>query len=92
MPQFVPGTVEETDQPVVEVEVDLASPISTGPHRFQLEVIDDSGNVSDPVVVSITIADTQRPTAVLEAPAVVEFGNPFTLVGRSSRDVSPFLP
>ncbi len=89
MATFQPGTRIETDQPSIEVTVAPESPLPTGRHRFQLVVVDDSGNVSDPDEVVVIVKDTQRPTAVLDAPAQAEFGQSFLLSGKRSSDVPP---
>jgi hypothetical protein len=89
MATFQPGTPIETTEPVVEVTVTPEAPLSTGRHRFQLVVVDDAGNTSDPDVVDVVVRDTQRPTAVLRAPEQAEFGRSFALDGRASSDVPP---
>jgi hypothetical protein len=40
-------------------------PLPVGQHRFRLTVTDDSGNVSLPADMTLTVLDTGRPTAVL---------------------------
>ena len=89
MATFQPGTPIETTEPVIEVTVTPEAPLSTGRHRFQLVVVDDAGNPSDPDVVDVIVRDTQRPTAVLRAPDQAEFGRSFALDGRASSDVPP---
>ncbi len=39
--------------------------LPVGAHTFQLEVADDSGNVSKPALVQVIVVDTEAPTAVL---------------------------
>lgn len=41
--------------------------LKIGGHTFQLQVADDSGNVSVPATVMVIVIDTQAPTAVLVA-------------------------
>jgi hypothetical protein len=89
MATFQPGTEVDTTDPTVEVTATIDQPIPTGAHKFQLVVEDDSGNRSDPIVVQVVVKDTQRPTAVLAAPELVEFGKSFVLDGRRSTDVPP---
>jgi hypothetical protein len=89
MANFVIGTPLETTDPAVECTVTPASPLTVGRHRFQLEVIDDSGNRSLPDAVEVIVKDTKLPTAVLKMPTQVEFGQSFTLDGRGSSDVLP---
>ncbi|MBC7823499.1 MAG: hypothetical protein H7126_06415 [Candidatus Parcubacteria bacterium] len=80
--------VETTDS-VLVVKVDPAAPLSNGVHRFQLVVVDDSGNESDPAIVEVIVRDTQRPTAVIDAPPNTETGQSFKLSGERSSDVAP---
>lgn len=87
MPQFKPGEPIETEEPTVRVEVDPQRPLAPGRYTFQLVVVDDSGNESAPDSVTVIVRDTQRPTAVIEAPASVVFGESFALDGRRSSDV-----
>jgi len=89
MAKFVVGTPVETDTPVIEVTVDATSPLSMGRHRFQLVVVDDSGNRSAPDTVDVIVRDSTNPTAVLAAPTQVEVGTSFSLDGRRSSDVAP---
>jgi hypothetical protein len=77
----------ETTEPKIEVTVGPDSSLPKGRVRFQLVVVDDSGNESSPDTVDVIIQDTQRPTAVLDAPRAVEFGNSFTLLGDRSLDI-----
>ena len=83
------NTPVETTDPVLVVKVDPANPLSNGVHRFQLVVVDDSGNESDPAIVEVIIRDTQRPTAVIDAPQSAETGQSFKLSGERSSDVAP---
>jgi hypothetical protein len=86
---FQAGTKVETADPVVEVTVSVDRPIPVGSHRFQLVVQDESGNLSDPAVVTVIIKDTKKPTAVLDEVGVVEFGQSFTLSGKRSSHIPP---
>jgi len=83
------NTPVETTDPVLVVKVDPANPLPTGVHRFQLVVVDDSGNQSDPAIVEIVVRDTQKPTAVIDAPPTAETGQSFKLSGERSSDVAP---
>ena len=87
MAEFRVGQAVVTDNPEVEVTVAPNAPLPPGCHRFQLVVTDDSGNASDPSVAEIIVRDTQKPTAVLDAPREVEIGRSFQLSGRRSSDV-----
>ena len=77
----------ETDQPVIVMEVDPAKPLARGRHLFQLEVTDDSGNVSAPDQIVVIVADRERPTAVLNGPQVADIGKEFPLNGEKSFDI-----
>ena len=87
MAEFRVGQAVVTDNPEVEVTVEPNAPLSPGRHRFQLVVTDDSGNASDASVAEVIVRDTQKPTAVLDAPREVELGRSFQLSGRRSSDV-----
>jgi len=89
MAEFKPGQVVATEKPTVEVTVSEEFQLSPGRHTFQLVVEDDSGNRSDPDLVEIVVKDTQKPTAVLRMPKLVQPGQSFVLDGRQSSDVAP---
>ena len=87
MPEFRAGQPVVTNTPDVEVTVAANAPLSAGRHRFQLVVEDDSGNSSEPSITDVIVRDTQKPTAVIDAPREVELGRSFQLSGRRSTDV-----
>jgi hypothetical protein len=87
MATFIVNTPIETSTPTIEVTVGGNNTLRLGRHRFQLVVVDDSGNESEPDVVEVRVADTERPTAVLTAPASVPFNGSFNLSGTDSSDV-----
>jgi hypothetical protein len=87
MATFVQNTPIETDTPTIEVTVSAANALRVGRHRFQLVVVDDSGNESAPDVAEVLIQDTGRPTAHLTAPATAPFGSSFGLSGTNSVDL-----
>ena len=90
MATFKIGTTITTDQNSVDVDVTAAAPLPPGVHHFQLIVVDEVGNKSDPVTAQVVIRDSIRPTAVLKiAPSQVEPGQPFRLDGSGSSDVAP---
>lgn len=89
MADFKPGQTVTTQTPTVEVTVNPSSPLPPGRHRFELVVLDDSGNASAPDQVDIIVRDTQKPTAVLDAPKMVAVGSSFSLSGARSSDVPP---
>ena len=69
------------------VGADPGHPLPVGAHLFQLEVVDDSGNRSQPVQARVFVLDTQAPSAIISAPRTVPFGQDFTLSGAESRDI-----
>jgi chitodextrinase len=71
----------------LKIVVDAARPIATGVYQFQLQVVDDSGNVSQPSAVRVVVIDDQAPNAIIDAPDRVTSGQSFTLSGRRSIDV-----
>jgi hypothetical protein len=87
MPEFKLGETIETEEPQVQVEINQENPLPPGRYTFQLVVVDDSGNESLPDSVAVIIRDTLRPTAVIEAPGSVTFGESFLLDGRRSSDI-----
>lgn len=97
MPEFKPNVPVVQADPLVSVEVKPDSPLPPGKYRFQLVVVDDANNESDPAVLEVIVADTERPTAVLDmvnADKVVikpnvSVGESFLLSGARSTDVAP---
>jgi len=90
MANFQIGTHLSTNENSVEVTVAAAAPIVPGVHHFQLVVVDDSGNHSDPATVAVVVKDSVKPTAVITAaPSQVEPGQSFRLDGSKSSDVPP---
>lgn len=85
---FVDKPIETTD-PKIEVTVSPTAPLPVGITRFQLVVVDDSGNASEPNFVDVVIRDTQRPTAILDGPKQAEVGQSFVLAGDRSSDIPP---
>lgn len=85
----VPITTTPPNGATIEVTLTPTAPLAKGLHHFQLVVEDDDGNQSDPVSVPVEVKDTQKPKAVLTAPAQVQPGQSFTLDGSQSTDVLP---
>ena len=80
-----PIDVAAPDSQLVIVVGDKPLPI--GSYTFQLEVIDNSGNKSEPVQKTLFIIDSEAPSAIISAPRAVNFNTEFTLSGKDSRDV-----
>lgn len=100
MAQFTPGTdtAVTSEDALLEVLASVQTPLPTGKHVFQLTVTDDSGNLSEPALITIIVRDTARPTAVIDfvdprggthpEPTVeVPFGSKFGLSGKRSSDI-----
>jgi hypothetical protein len=87
MAVFQVGQSVTTQTATVTVDVTAAAPIPVGVHNFQLVVVDDAGNQSDPVAKPVTIF--VKPTAVLSVPAEALQGQSFTLDGSKSSQVPP---
>ena len=66
---------------------DPARPLGVGTHVFQLEVVDNSGNRSQPAQLRVVVLDNQAPTAIITGPDRVPFGQPITLSAARSVDV-----
>ncbi|MBE9063957.1 hypothetical protein [cf. Phormidesmis sp. LEGE 11477] len=87
MAEFRVNQPIETSEPKIEVTVDPENPLPVGQARFRLIVVDDAGNESAADEVNVVIRDSERPTAVLDAPERVNFRDSFTLSGERSSDV-----
>jgi hypothetical protein len=91
------NTPVNTNNPTVPVDVTQTDALPLGANRFQLVVVDDSGNESAPAVLDVIVRDTTKPTAVLDVvdsagrrvDPVVTFGQSFTLSGARSADLPP---
>lgn len=90
------GLTVITDTPTLEVTLISDSGFGVGPHTFGLRVTDGSGNVSQLVQTTVTVVDTQAPTAVLEVVNAAgdvdgersfRLGETFSLRGSRSVDV-----
>jgi hypothetical protein len=55
MAQFVTNQPIVTAEPDIEVTVNPQTPLPVGRNRFQLVVVDDSGNISEPDVVEVIV-------------------------------------
>ncbi len=69
------------------IVVDATNPMKTGTYVFQLQVVDDAKNTSQPTTVKVVVVDDKAPNAVIDAPETVGFGQGFTLSGKRSFDV-----
>ncbi len=87
MATFVINVPIETTEATIQVDIPPGAPLRVGPHRFQLVVVDDSGNLSQADTVIVRVLDGDAPTAVLAAPDSVNFNTAFTLDGGDSSDV-----
>lgn len=80
-----PVEVPAPDSQLIIVVGDRPLPI--GAYTFQLEVVDDQGNRSQPVTKTLFVVDREAPNAIISAPREVPFNAEFTLSGKESRDV-----
>jgi hypothetical protein len=87
MAEFKPNVPVIQQDPLVSVDVKSDRPLPAGKYRFQLVVVDDGNNESDPAILEVLIRDTERPTAVLDM--VDPNGAIFRLSGARSSDVAP---
>ncbi|MEF8721917.1 hypothetical protein E4Q23_17735 [Candidatus Accumulibacter phosphatis] len=86
MAEFIINQEVKTETPTVEVTLSADSALPLGRHTFRLVVVDDSGNSSIADDVIVIVADTENPTAVLNAPRSVDFATSFNLDGSRSFD------
>jgi hypothetical protein len=97
MAKFKVNVAVPQDTPDVKVEGTDSGALPLGPNRFSLVVVDDSGNESEPFVLTVTVVDTDKPTAVLQVvnadgkvlDPTVQFGQTFILSGAASQDKEP---
>ena len=97
MAKFKINVAVPQDTPDVKVEGTDSGALPLGPNRFSLVVVDDSGNESEPFVLTVTVVDTDKPTAVLQVvnadgkllDPIVQFGQTFILSGAASQDKDP---
>ena len=60
MPEFKPNVPVVQTDPLVRVDVDKNKPLPPGRYRFELVVVDDAGNESEPAQIDVIVKDTQR--------------------------------
>lgn len=97
MAKFKVNVPVAQDTPEVKVEGADNAPLPLGPNRFSLVVVDDSGNESEPIFLTIVVSDNDKPTAVLDVVNAdgkivnpqVAFGQTFILSGARSVDKEP---
>ena len=76
-----------TSDPAFTFVVDPARPFGLGDHAIELVVVDDSGNVSAPDSAIVRVVDDVAPTAAIDAPAAIVFGESLVVSGARSFDV-----
>jgi hypothetical protein len=97
MPEFKPNVPVVQKDPLVSVDIKQDAPLPAGKYRFQLVVVDDGNNESDPAFLDVLVKDTERPTAILDmvdangalTSPEVAVGSAFLLSGARSSDVPP---
>jgi hypothetical protein len=86
MPEFIINEDIKTETPTIEVTIGTNNTLKPGRHRFRLVVVDDSNNSSLPDEITVIVADSDNPTAVLNGPSSVPVGKSFQLNGTKSFD------
>jgi len=94
MATFQPNAPISQSDPLIRVDLTPTSALGVGAHKFQLVVVDNSGNASAPATIDVIIKDTLAPTAVLDVTdatgkrvdPIVSFGSSFFLSGARSID------
>ena len=97
MAQFIVTKPVIQSDPVVKVEASTDNPLPLGNNLFELVVVDDAGNSSAPIRISVIVRDAEAPTAILDMvddngqviDPVVPFGSSFILSAARSSDVAP---
>jgi hypothetical protein len=97
MAKFKVNVAVPQSTPEVKVEGTDSGALPLGPNRFSLVVVDNSGNPSEPFILTVTVVDTDKPTAVLQVvnsdgkvlDPTVQFGQTFILSGAGSQDKEP---
>ena len=94
---FTPN--QQITQTTAQISVDVSpnNPLPVGSNKFQLVVVDDEGNVSEPMILEVIVQALNVPTAVLEIvdangaslPPTVLAGRSFLLSGLKSTDTPP---
>jgi PKD repeat protein len=74
------------DTPVFTVFVDPSAPLALGAHTIQLIVVDESGNHSAAATARVVVSDEAAPTAVIDAPSLVLYGQDIVVSGARSID------
>ncbi|MBN2373801.1 SBBP repeat-containing protein [bacterium] len=75
---FSPGVPIETETPTIQVTVNPDNPLPFGIFKYQLVVVDDSGNLSSPAIGEVVIEDLQYKQILLlrsesQKPPQIEF-------------------
>jgi len=94
MAEFKPNVPVVQDNPQVTVDIRRGKALPVGNHRFQLVVVDDAGNESEPTFLDIIVKDSARPTVLdlinknktVIDPPVVPAGKSFILSAARSKD------
>lgn len=97
MAEFKPKVPVVQKDPLVSVDVKDGASMPPGKYRFQLIVVDDADNESEPAFLDVIVRDTERPTAVLDMinadktiiSPTASVGASFMLSGARSSDVAP---
>lgn len=85
--QAVQASQIETQDAQLKININAQQPLAPGAYTFELVVVDDSGNQSQPTRARVVVRDNTAPTAVLTAPQAVDIGKPITLDASRSTDI-----
>ena len=77
----------QTQDAQLRINMNPQQALPPGQYTFELVVIDDSGNQSNPTQASVMVRDIVKPTAVLIAPTPVNAGSQIVLDGSKSSDI-----
>ena len=98
MARFQRNQPVEQANPQVKVDFAPNQQLDVGPNRFELVVIDDAGQESEPVAIEVVVLHDAKPTAVLDVlaangnrlqPAKIKRGQKISLSGKRSTDKAP---
>ena len=98
MARFAKNQPVEQDAPDVKVDFAPNQQLKVGANRFELVVIDDAGQESEPATIEVVLLHDEKPTAILdvlnpngerlERPRLKQ-GEQFMLSGKRSFDKDP---
>lgn len=88
MAMLKPGVPVTQDSPLLTVE----NPLAPGRHRFQLEVIDTAGLVSEPALLVVSVEAPPAPTPTPTRPGTATIDPRILTRVRDRRIITPINP